>query len=185
LNSQIDRIWAFWQAFHPNAWFPQPKKEGELAENKKDLLPFYKSLDKTTFHNSDDTKTTEFYGYVYDDFVGINGDLPKLRKNLDEKYLWATRTPIYPNITDIPDNMKPLTEKIQKTPFFKKAPKSGAQVFARASAPIIPLRSQAVLESHIEKVTKGVGDIIMTPLIPTKINPKFDREWYIDSMVKR
>ena len=209
-NSQIDRLWAFWQAFNPDAWFPKPKA-GQLAENKKDLLPFYKTRagpGNGTFFDSDDTKTTQLFGYIYDDFVGIKeGDRQALRKNIDEKYVWASRTPAHPNITDPPLNMRPLN--VRSAYFFSKAPNASTRLFSKASGPTVsstngsteagqtdfasvanavtPSVHSAVesVPAHVPNVTSGSQDIVATSLAPTKINSGFDREWYVDSVVNR
>lgn len=187
---------------------------GQLAENKKDLLPFYKSRTGSgngIFFNSDDTKTTQFFGYVYDDFVGIkDGDVQTLRKQIDEKYIWASRTPAHPNITDPPLNMRPLN--VRSTYFFSKAPEASTRLFAKASGPTVSSASggavapntgkadfvgvantvtsklEAAIESvpaHVHNVTSGGRDAVATSLAPTKIDSKFDREWYVDSVVNR
>ena len=179
-----------------------------MPENKKDLLPFYKSRTgpgNGEFFNSDDAKTTELFGYVYDDFVGINaGDIPALRKRVDEKYVWASRTPTHPNITDPPLNMKPLD--VRSTYFFSKESEAPTQLFTMAStnggaattnpgkaafagvANTITSSLQAAVESvpaHAHNITNDGQHAIATSLASTKIDSKFDREWYVDSVVKR
>ncbi len=185
-----------------------------MAENKKDLLPFYKSrtgLGNGTFFNSDDSRTTEVFGYIYDDFVGIkDGDIQALRKQIDEKYVWASRTPVHPNFTDPQSNMRPLN--VRSTYFFSKTLQATTQLFAMTSGPAtsstngeniatdagkadfasvantVTSRLQAVAEAvpaHVQKVI-GIGrDTMATPLASTKIDSKFDREWYVDSVVNR
>jgi len=187
---------------------------GQLAENRKDLLPFYKSRTgpgNGTFFNSDDTKTTQLFGYVYDDFVGIkDSDVQTLRKHIDEKYVWASRTPAHPNFTDPPLNMRPLN--VRSTYFFSKALKAPTQVVAMVSGPTISSTNgatvgantgkadfagvantvtsslKAAVESvpaHVHNITSGGRDTMATSLASTKIDSKFDREWYVDSVVNR
>jgi len=175
-----------WAALHPKSWFPQPQSASTQPENKKDLLPFYKTRTgpgKGSFHNSDDAKTTEAYGYFYDDF---EGDADGLWQRFTAKYEWSTRTVLHPKITDPPANMLPLN--VQATQFFQKSPKPinpinpvvkaasfVASSITAAAAPIA-LQAQAVMVEVTPSVVQST---------PLKIDPKFDREWYVDSSVLR
>ena len=74
LNSNVDRLFAIWQAIHPKEqnpkhWFKSPK------DGRKELKPFRK--DKAgTYWNSDDVYDTTKLGYTY-------SDLPKKRRSQD------------------------------------------------------------------------------------------------------
>lgn len=208
LHSQVDRLWAFWQAFHPKEWFPKPQV-GQLAENHKDLLPFYKSRSgpgKGIFYSSDDSKATEPFGYVYDDFVGIDpSDIPALRKQIDNKYTWASRTPAHPNFTEPPSNMLPL--KVRSTYFFSQETTNGSANFSRKAAK--PTDSSTAhgsavadskagesaglasgfissVQSTLESVPIKLQSVLATTSETSpKIDSTFDREWYVDSVVQR
>jgi hypothetical protein len=200
--SNVDRYWSIWAAMHPNAWFPQPQSTSTLPENKKDLLPFYKSrtgAGKGTFHNSDDAKTTEAYGYVYDDFENATPLAPaELWTRFAGKYEWSTREVLDPTVTKPPANMAPLD--VQSTQFFQKNPKPAnpvvkaasfvASSMSAAAAPIM-FQAQAVMADAAPSVKAVVAASPegVTPAAiqsaPRKIDPKFDREWYVDSKVLR
>ncbi|KAH7403824.1 hypothetical protein BKA64DRAFT_461089 [Cadophora sp. MPI-SDFR-AT-0126] len=206
-HCQVDRLWAFWQAFHPKEWFPEPEV-GQLAEEKKDLLPFYKSRSgpgNGIFFNSDDSRETEPFGYIYDDFVGVDtSDLPALRKHIDDKYIWASRTPSHPRITEPPSNMIPLN--VRSTQFFLKETNGSAKLSRRAANPTDSSTADggAIADSKtgesaglpgtfISSVQSTVQSVPMKPQSvltataqnPPEIDSKFDREWYVDSVVKR
>lgn len=225
-HTQVDRVWALWQAFHPDQWFPRPGANA-LAENKKDLLPFYKArtgVGKGTFYNSDDSRTTEAFGYIYDDFVGVKpNDQAALRTRVDTKYLWSSRTPAHPTITNPPEDMKPLP--VRSTHFFSKRPATtpataaaaatapgvssrlataaasishlasdaaaaattAASTFSAAHFPALNLHAQHVLGGPTPPpvAPKETPPTATTSPTPPKISPTFDREWYIDSVVKR
>jgi len=206
LHSQVDRLWAFWQAFHPKEWFPKPQV-GQLAENEKDLLPFYKSRSgpgNGTFFSSDDSKATEPFGYIYDDFVGVDtSDLPALRKHIDDKYIWASRTPSHPQFTEPPSNMIPLN--VRSTYFFSEETNRSAKLSRRAANPTGSSTADggAVADSKtgesaglagafssIQSTVQSVPIKLQSVLTgkaqtPPKIDSIFDREWYVDSVVKR
>lgn len=174
-----------------------------MAENKKDLLPFYKTRAGTgngTFFSSDDAKTTEWFGYVYDDFIGVQeGDLPALRKQIDDKYVWASRTPTHPNFTAPPSNMTPLN--VRSTYFFSKASApafssraTGAEAAGKAQAAFAAVSNtvtsslQATVETaqtHLHDSKSDGRETTATASKTTKIDSKFDREWYVDSVVNR
>ncbi|KAK1830571.1 hypothetical protein QBC39DRAFT_353383 [Podospora conica] len=209
---QVDRVWALWQAFHPNEWFPRPSNPSTLAENKKDLLPFYKArtgVGKGTFYNSDDSRTTEAFGYIYDDFVGVKpNDQAALRARVDGKYLWSSRTPTHPAITAPPEDMRPLP--VRSTYFFSKPPAAAGGLSARlatAASTVSHLASDAAASAsatlsaahfpainlHAQHVLGGAAPppkdtpptTTTAPTPAAKISPTFDREWYVDSVVKR
>ena len=207
LYSQVDRLWAFWQAFHPEEWFPKPEV-GQLAEEKKDLLPFYKSRSgpgNGTFFNSDDSRETEHFGYIYDDFVGVDkNDLPALRKHIDDKYIWASRTPSHPRITEPPSNMIPLN--VRSTQFFLNETNGSAKHSRRAANPTdsstadggaiansktvgsagLPGAFISSVQSTVQSIPMKLQSVLTaTAQNPPKIDSKFDREWYVDSVVER
>ncbi|CZT49606.1 uncharacterized protein RSE6_10479 [Rhynchosporium secalis] len=206
-HCQVDRLWAFWQAFHPDEWFPKPQGD-QLAEEQKDLLPFYKSRSgpgNGIFYNSDDSRETEPFGYIYDDFVGVSkGDTAILRKRIDDKYIWASRTPSHPQITDPPSTMIPL--KVRATQFFSKETNGSANVSGRAADQIDSsttdgnaIADQKTGESagfagafisNAQSIMQSVPMKLQSVLTatapnPPKIDSKFDREWYVDSVVNR
>lgn len=172
---------------HPKAWFPQPGGPGKEPENKKDLLPFYKSRDgpgKGVFYNSDDAKTTEPFGYYYDDFEG-SPEQEALWSRFTSKYAWSVRSPDHPQVTEPPKAMAPL--KVQESQFFRKGPKPAAQPVLKAASAVTS-KMTAAAEPLFLQAQAIVNEITPAAVLPpgmAKIDPKFDRDWYVDSRVLR
>jgi tyrosinase len=169
-HCQIDRIWELWRAFHPNAWFPEPRDSTKLSDAKKNLLPFYKER-KGKFFTSDDTKDTTALGYIYDDFVGPAN---KLLDRLHAKYNWMRVKPNDAQIRKPEDHMKPLYDKVHASYFMTglKNPKTTTSGVPR------PVPSG--------RRTHALTSLVATPApAAAKIDPVFDREWYVDSAVLR
>jgi len=204
LPSQIDRLWAFWQAANPDSWFPKPRPGAKIAENQKDLLPFYKSKTASgtgQFWNSDDSRYTKAFGYVYDDFAKISKPGKEgMKAYLRQNYEWGTRIPRSPNFDPIPERMKPLP--VEERFFFQKKPAPAHRMAAAIPplhAPILAQTAaagQKVLATATETVSSAAGAAVASvqavagggpqaAAAPPKIDADFDREWYVDSRVKR
>ncbi|KAF2024105.1 Di-copper centre-containing protein [Setomelanomma holmii] len=200
-HANIDRYWALWAAMHPNSWFPPPSKAGDQPENQKDLLPFYKTRETAgtgTYHDSDDAKTTEFYGYYYDDFEG-SPNKEALWENFVKKYEWSTRTPLHLQFTAPPAEMADSHKAVKTSPFFQPA-----RSVSKAANHVGGGSAASTIGSLIERGTESVAatgvpiplkassvpqeeSVISAPTTTaaTKIDANFDREWYIDSRVLR
>lgn len=67
----MDRLFAIWQALYPDSYVvPEPTSDGTFTEQpgstediNSDLTPFW--FDNNTFHNSNNARTTQAYGYAY------------------------------------------------------------------------------------------------------------------------
>lgn len=143
-------------------------------------MPFYVKRDgagKGTFYTSDDCKTTEAFGYYYDDF---EGPANKVWDRFTAKYEWSTRTVLDPNTVKPPANMAPLP--VQSTQFFQKdsvqVAAAATTVFSSMTAAAAPIMMQA--QGVLQEITPAV-----LQATPTQVDPKFNREWYIDSKVLR
>ncbi|KAK3319425.1 hypothetical protein B0H66DRAFT_603970 [Apodospora peruviana] len=189
-HCNIDRYFALWQAANPKEWFPKPTKPSESYEGAKPLLPFYRTKEKGekgTFWTSDQVRLTSALGYTYDDFDssikgGIKaGDPESVRSYIASKYQWAARIPSDRSIRNPPKDMEPITDKVRATYFFKPAAATatttggGGRSARMAAAPTADFAASAMMTT-------------LTALPPPpveKIDPVFDREWYVDSKVKR
>lgn len=184
-HCQIDRTWSLWRAFHPNVWFPQPTKPDQQADNEKDLLPFYVQRSgpgSGKFFTSDMTKVTEDLGYMYDDLVGWKeGDKDGLLQVLKQKYDWQRVKPDDPSVTDPHDDMKPLYAEVHASYFFTglKAPKTTTPPVPRPGG-----RRPRIFES-LAMAAPQAETASLAAAAPAKIDPVFDREWYVDSTVLR
>jgi tyrosinase len=197
-HAQIDRVWSLWQAFHPDLWFPKATQPNQKPENEKDLLPFYlerKGPGDGKFYTSDNTKSTEDLGYAYDDLVGWkkgNGT-DALLKTLKAKYDWQRVKPDDPTVTDPKDpSVLPSYAKVHASYFFTglSKPKTATRpvpqppsmklhiVQSLSVAPPAPVAMMSV-SSHAPAASLAPAPVV------TKINPVFDREWYVDSSVQR
>jgi len=189
--SQIDRYFALWQACNPNSWFEPPNNPKLKSEGEQPLLPFYKSRDGTgkgSFWTYNQARYTQSFGYTYDDFTGItDGDIAKLKKTFSDKHTWASRLPGDSTVRPPPDSMKVLP--VRSTYFFSKT--ATVPVMHRAMAATAPAMAMAVPAVEAAKVNVqsvlGSGDAGAKPAEVTKpkIDPEFDREWYVDSVVQR
>ncbi|KAK4182242.1 hypothetical protein QBC35DRAFT_186135 [Podospora australis] len=186
-HCNIDRYFALWQGANPDEWFPEPDPTDPDAvkESQKNLLPFFKVRAKgddkgrvatdadTKYWNSDDVRSTSALGYYYDDFnkiVDREGDKPGdgVRRYVTEKYRWAARVPNDPTIRPPPEDMKPINDKVRALHFFKDP----------HWAPDVEFPESGLMFSN---------SVSLAPLVPVtqKIDPAFDREWYVDSEVQR
>jgi len=184
-HCQIDRTWELWRAFHPDTWFPEPENPQDKPESKKDLLPFYNNA-RGTFWTSDDTKDTAALGYTYDDF---SGPIDQLEERLKHKYNWMRVKPNSVNITKPEPSMEPLYDKVHASYFMTglKNPKTITKPVPRPAPSAATTRTARVLESISPAAAAAVltGSLAVAPPPPPKIDPVFDREWYVDSAVVR
>ncbi len=130
---------------------------------------------------------------MYDDFTGVT-DPTVLQDHITKKYKWATRAPDHPNVTSPPPGMKPLDVRAtyffstvgDKKPEAAPAGAAAASNFAATSAskftwPRRPTSASPSGSGHQERGAAAVA----TTAAPPKIDPSFDREWYVDSVVRR
>jgi tyrosinase len=173
-HANIDRYFALWQAAnphdadHPERWFPAPTGPKQTYDGEKPLFPFYKRRDgpgEGDYWASDDVQQTSVFGYVYDDFsrmAKLNQTVPEY---MGKRYDWATRKPDSSILADMPISL--LSSAVEASPFFHPPPpKTSPGVSNSVSlAPMLPPP---------------------TPIVPLNaIDPRFDRDWYVDSRVKR
>lgn len=92
MNSNVDRLFAIWQAIHPKEearryWFERPE------DGRKELRPFRK--DKAgTYWNSDDVYDTTKLGYTYSDLPKKRGSQDGTGSDLDDQQLNAIKKKI-------------------------------------------------------------------------------------------
>ncbi|KAK3382568.1 hypothetical protein B0T24DRAFT_661257 [Lasiosphaeria ovina] len=162
-------------AAHPKKWFPKPSpsEETQTDEGKRPLLPFYKVHGHVeqakTYWTSDEVRHTTSLGYVYDDFDQLpNPDLESVGNYVQAKYQWVSSLPKAIGVTDPPDDFRPIYEKVHAT--------------YCVVADRFPLESMSIMS------TSALVSDAAEPLLPppeNKMMAKFDREWYVDSQVKR
>lgn len=92
MNSNVDRLFAIWQAIHPKKaapqyWFENPE------DGRKELKPFRKD-EAGTYWNSDDVYDTTKLGYTYSDLPMKRGSQDGTGSDLDEQQLNAIKTRI-------------------------------------------------------------------------------------------
>ncbi|KAK1753621.1 hypothetical protein QBC47DRAFT_430447 [Echria macrotheca] len=214
-HAQIDRVWSLWQAFHPDVWFPKTTRPNQKSENEKDLLPFYRQRSgpgKGKFYTSDDTKNTEDLGYTYDDLVGWKkGDkTDALLKKLKAKYDWQRVKPDDPTVTaPKKTSVLPSYAKVHASYFFTglSKPKTTSQPVPQprsmklhivqslniapppAPAPVAMMMSMSMSMANtvppVAESSVAAPSPPVAPVVTKKIDPVFDREWYVDSSVQR
>lgn len=118
------------------------------------------------YWTSDDVQHTTVLGYVYDDFARMAKLNQKVPEYMGKRYDWATRKPDSSTRGDMPTPL--LTSAVEASPFFHPPPpKTGHPGISHSArmAPTLPPPA---------------------PIVPLNaIDPRFDRDWYVDSRVKR
>lgn len=152
----------------PRAMVPLPAGPGQTYDGEKPLYPFYKRRDGPgagEYWTSDSVQQTGVLGYVYDDFsrmAKLNQTAPEyMGKRCD----WATRKPDSSILADM--TIPLLSSAVEASPFFHPPP---------------------------PKAVPGMSSMMRMPPVPppgapivplNAIDPRFDRDWYVDSRVKR
>lgn len=90
LDSNVDRLFAIWQAIHPKEkaeryWFRYPE------DARKELKPFRKD-EAGTYWNSDDVYDTTKLGYTYSDLPKSRGSQDGTGSDLDDQQLSDLKT---------------------------------------------------------------------------------------------
>ncbi|KAK1826001.1 hypothetical protein QBC39DRAFT_317544 [Podospora conica] len=173
-HCNIDRYFALWQAAnphdadHPERWFPAPTRPDQTYDGAKPLYPFYKRRDGPgagDYWTSDDVQRTQVLGYVYDDFARMQKLNQTVPEYMGKRYDWATRKPDSSVLADMPIPL--LSSAVTESPFFRPPPTAAEAGFSHSMrmAPMVPPPA---------------------PTVPLNaIDPRFDRDWYVDSRVKR
>lgn len=166
--SQIERLFALWQAIHKGqkgSWFSDPEKAEE------GLQPFRKlneRNDPKICWNSNDAESTETFGYTYSE-LKEGGDVWTRVNNM---YAWSIPLTDAGKLGPIPPEME--YSDLNKSEVFAKP--------AKASN----LKSSLLSSTH--EITTQQVQVVLQPErhITTPISePGFSREWYIDDKVKR
>lgn len=97
LNSQIDRLFALWQAVNPTQdgikpshWFEDltDPRWAEMTENTP-LYPFRKAVSpEKAYWNSNDSRYTKTFGYSYPD-IESGKDAKQIRETFKARYAWS------------------------------------------------------------------------------------------------
>lgn len=202
-HCNIDRYFALWQLAnpedpkHPERWFPKPmpaetvipvpggKAVPATYDGDKPLWPFYRertSKGVGKYWTADLVRNTEALGYVYDDVARMKTMNPAPKSVGDYmrmRYNFATRTPDFSVLGD--STMRQLYDKVKDSPFFKPE-KNLVAPPAAGKPPVVSHRMAAMAAPASELHFSSAP---APPMAPNPIDPIFDRDWYIDSKVKR
>lgn len=206
--SQIDRVFAIWQAARPNEWFVD-----NSPASKAPLYPFRSPKpEQAEYWSSKETRDTKRFGYYYVD--ADYADAATTQQKYREKYDWAVRfqenSGKRKTYGQCPPSMLPASaEKYEQSQVFNTGtiPKMAKMVaqsatFAATSAqkvvgnivgaakPAIPSSSIASAQPVFTKVAERVlaGKLHAQFAAPAGEEPQeddVDRRWYIDTMVER
>lgn len=154
-------MFTIWQAARhgeKTSWFSSAKEAG------KPLLPFRttNSNDPKTFWTSEQSKTTEAFGYNYPDVVGTG---QKVISEFRRKYLWSVPLNFGTDTSKPPEDMEPLDFTL-----------SEFCVDYGTSKEVEELKISTDLLQRIEKQED-------TANIPD--DSEFSYEWFVDDRVQR
>jgi hypothetical protein len=190
IYSNVDRIFAIWQATHPTAWFPPPGRDARgkplKPENEKDLLPFYKMRCELgpIYYDSDWARDTESFGYTYPDLDGLRNPRT-IWSEVYHRYIWSIRSASSSRFSTPPSDMRPLN--LNKAQVFQYSG-SNSRGAVEPLDPMPRIVYRRVLSSGSDtpttsqRATESYGS---SPAADNDIDPHFDRTWYIDNIVKR
>jgi hypothetical protein len=135
------------------------------------LLPFRTtdSDDPTTFWNSDQSRTSDAFGYTYPDVVGTG---QKVKDEFGRKYIWSVPLKNALEKVKAPEDMKPLdfTKSEFCTDF--KAPAIASQ------APPAALVQRLAIMTETKSVQLQVAKDKFT-------EDAYSYEWFVDDRVER
>ncbi|OAP60301.1 hypothetical protein AYL99_05303 [Fonsecaea erecta] len=191
-HCNVDRIFAIWQALHPKAWFPPPGKDARgrrlKPENEKDLLPFYKFICDLgpIYYDSDWARDIESFGYTYPDLDRVS-DPKVIWSRVYRRYIWSIRSASSRRFSTPPSDMMPLN--LNRAQVFRYP---AANSKTSTAEPPYSVTTRIVFK----RVTSSGPDTLTTeqlaaqdrgyvPAPDNDVDPSFDREWYIDNVVKR
>ncbi len=191
LDSNVDRLFAIWQALHPRQWFPPPGKDRKgrplKPDNEKDLLPFYKYRSELgwIYYDSDWVRDTEKLGYTYPDIDGLRNP-STIWSGVYYRYIWSVRRASSSRFSSPPPDMMPL--KLNRAQVFKY-PDGSSRTTAleplHSAARVIYKRVTSSGSDTFVTESRGIQSEAHKPEPDNEINPHFDREWFIDNVVKR
>ncbi|KAI9663307.1 MAG: hypothetical protein M1831_002591 [Alyxoria varia] len=192
-HGQVERIFALWQATHKGKqgeWFSDP------TEAEKPLLPFRiqnQANDKTRCWKSNESKSTDDFGYTYDEVKAGGNVLDTIRK----LYEWSVPLANAGKWGEIPAELKKALD-LKGSEFFEKPKQPSGGTSARvASDPPAALQK---LEAFVQPQQQGgfapaqeqQGDFAQSGFVPPQqqvlshtAEEDFSREWYIDDKVER
>ena len=166
--SQIDRLFAIWQAVNPDHWFQDLPRDQKL-KGSDPLLPFRKfplnTDPKERYWSSDLAYDIEKFGYSYPDLIGKK-NAEQIRNDFAANYGWSRRLEPYQPFGKPTEDMLPLDL-------------SQAQAFNGLPTPVSGILPPVI--SH--RVEAQVPLSIKPTEVPT--DNKVSNEWYIDDVVER
>lgn len=195
-HCNVDRIFAIWQALHPNAWFPPAGRDARgrpmKPENEKDLLPFYKYMYDLgpIYYDSDWARDTEKLGYTYPDLDRM-GSTRAIWSGVYYRYIWSVRRTSSRRFSKPPSDMMPLNlNRAQVFQYPESYSRSSANDSSRHGTTRIIYKRVVSSDFEIITTTRTTEQLAQQdngylPAADNPIDPYFNREWYIDNIVKR
>ncbi|KIW32469.1 uncharacterized protein PV07_04014 [Cladophialophora immunda] len=193
-HCNVDRIFAIWQALHPKAWFPPSGRDARgqrlKPENEKDLLPFYKFICELgpIYYDSDWCRDIESFGYTYPDLDRLR-DPKVIWSRVYHRYIWSIRSASSRRFSTPPSDMMPLN--LNRAQVFQYPDAHNSRTSSTSESPY-----SVTTRIVFKRVSSSDPDTLTTeqlaaqdrgymPAPNNDIDPYFDREWYIDNVVKR
>ena len=165
-------------------------------ENEKDLLPFYKFISELqpVYYDSDWARDTESFGYTYPDLDGLRS-IRTIWEGVYNRYAWSFRSATSRKFSKPPTDMMPLN--LNKAQVFRYSGTSSRSATVDQEGPRSPTSpTSPTARITYKRITSSDSHTMVTKYSiaedygfprtsATTIEPYFDREWYIDNIVKR
>ena len=158
-------------------WFDNPKVA------KAPLYPFRKvagnDKDEKSWWNSNDSRTTEIFGYTYSELAGTNTEV---LQRVRDMYEWSIPLRNSRSKAKAPKDMEPID--ISKSQFFQdKAVQPFAHLLLSQSvslseSPELAKRAETILEGSTDESFVAESSIETSP-------SEYSTEWFIDDEVER
>ena len=182
LYSQIDRLFAIWQASHDgkrNSWFRRQ------AEAEKPLLPFARPRNSAgrPYWDSNSSRSCENFGYSYPDILSLRGVTSDIGERFRQKYIWSLPRRDSRERGRIPDDLRPLN--LSGLDIFRTDRRAAVQDEDSSLKPE-PLWKTAESQVFSQVLESRISYLEQTTMDPaTQAESANLWSWYVDDEIER